>query len=128
LAARGPGFKVYTEIIPFVTGVDVVEAQLRLLFSEEVILYLLDPLKGACLQFLSSDKNGKVKEISGIDKVKDSTKLYDFDVYVKPGDEVKALTCGRDRIGHIISFAESRAEACECVEEVLDTIKIEIEE
>lgn len=127
LAARGPGFKVYTEIIPYVTGVDPVEAQIRLLLGHEPNFSIQEPLKGACIRFWGSEKPGVVKRVNGLAEARKFPGIHDLSLYVKKGDRVKRLTCGDARLGHVIVFASTRQEACEVVEKVFQTIQIEIE-
>ena len=124
MAARGPGFKVYTDIIPYVTGVNGIEAQIRLLFDKAPDLAARVPLKGACLKFFSSENDGVVKEIHNFDKVASDPEISDIEMYVKPGDKVKKLTCGQDRIGHLITFSETCERAVSLAEEAFHKIQI----
>jgi len=125
MAARGPGFKVFTDIIPFVTGVDVLAAQIQLPFIPGLQLSPSPQLKGACIRFLAGSK-GTVKTVSGVDEARELPGVYDLKIYVKPGDTARELTCGPDRLGHVITFAESRAEACTLADQVFAMINIEI--
>lgn len=126
MAARGPGFKVFTEIIPFVTGVDVMAAQIKLPFTKNITLHPLLPLKGACIRFFSG-KNGIVKGVSGTEEARKLAGVHDLQIYVKPGDKARELTSGPDRLGHVITFADDRSLACELANRVFKMIQIEIE-
>ncbi|MGD1151778.1 MAG: ATP-grasp domain-containing protein [Syntrophales bacterium] len=110
LAARGPGFKVFTDLIPFVTGVSGVDAQIRLLLGMNPDLEPRYPLKGACILFFAG-KEGIVKEIRGLDTLSRFPGIHEIEIYVKPGDRTNALTCGADRLGHLIVLGEDR-ESC----------------
>ena len=124
MAARGPGFKVFTEIIPFVTGVDVLAAQIQLPFVKDITLKPVLPLKGACIRFFAG-KDGTVRRVSGVEKAGKLPGVYDLQVYVKTGDRAKELTSGPDRLGHVITFADSRARACEIADRVFSMVHIE---
>jgi biotin carboxylase len=126
MAARGPGFKVFTEIIPFVTGVDVLGAQIQLPFAKNITLHPVLPLKGACIRFFAG-KNGIVKKISGTEKARKLPGVHDLQIYVKPGDKASELTSGPDRLGHVITFADTRSQACELADRIFAMIEIEIE-
>lgn len=125
LAARGPGFKVFTDIIPYVTGVDVVEAVIKLALAEEPDLEI-KASRGAVLKFIQASP-GRIRKIEGKEKVGEISGVYDFALYLGAGDEIKPLTCGDDRVGHIISFADSRDKAIATIERAERLLKIEVE-
>lgn len=125
LAARGPGFKVFTDMIPYVTGVDVVEGVIRLALGEEPDLEIRAN-RGAVLKFIEA-KLGRIKDIKGKERVSNIRGVYDFQLYLEVGDEIKPLTCGDDRVGYIISFADSREKAVEVIERAERLLKIEVE-
>ena len=124
VAGRGPGFNVYTDILPHVTGVDGIEAQIRLLFKEKVKLQPELPLKGACIMFFESPVDGIVESIGNIEKVAALPNVYDASVYVEAGQPVKRLTCGSDRIGHIITLADTREQAVRSAEQAFKNLEI----
>ncbi len=126
VAARGPGFKVYTDIIPYVTGVNGVEAQIRILFSETPDLRPRMPLRGACIKFFSSENKGVIKEIRNFEEVASHPEIYDLQLYVKPGDKVNMLTCGSDRLGHVIILSETRDHAVSLADYAIENVKIEL--
>ena len=125
LAARGPGFKVFTEIIPYVTGVDVVEGVIKLALGEEPDLNTTTN-RGAVLKFIGA-KPGRIKEIKGLNTIKNIKGIYDFEIYLNINDEVRPLTCGDDRIGHIIAFSDTRDNALKIIEMVEKVLRIEVE-
>ncbi len=110
LAARGPGFNVYTEMIPYATGIDPVKLQFKQIKGDKIDITPPLKYKGACIKFFSGH-SGILKSIEGLDKAREIANIYDLKIYVKPGDKINDLTCGADRIGHVIAFAESRDEA-----------------
>lgn len=124
MAARGPGFKVYTDIIPYVTGVNGIEAQIRLLLDKAPDLTTRVPLRGACLMFFSSEEDGVIKEIRHLDKLALNPDIYEIEMYVNPGDKVRKLTCGQDRIGHLLTLSETREKAVSLAEEAFQKIQI----
>jgi biotin carboxylase len=125
LAARGPGFKVFTEMIPWVTGIDTVRELIRLSVGEKPDF--ANPLhRGAVLSFPEVPP-GRVRHIAGIDEARSIPGITDLEVYCHEGDTVRPLTSGGDRVGHIIAMAETRAAALAAVREAEQTLHIETE-
>ncbi|CAM8318638.1 ATP-grasp domain-containing protein [Candidatus Methylopumilus planktonicus] len=126
LAARGAGFRVFTNILPHVTGVDTVDMQLRLALGEKVKIVAQEPLKGAVITFLSPI-SGKLKSHEGVDLARDLPGIQEAEVYIEPGTVMGDLKCGADRIGHIIAFGETRQEAEIRTKQALALIKLKLE-
>lgn len=124
MAARGPGFRVYTDLIPFVTGVSPLQIQLDLLKGKKTIPKPATPGRAAVIKFLSGQK-GILKEIAGVPI--DLPGRHEVRIYKKPGDQVNDLTSGRDRIGHIIVLEENREKAVAMAETIARQIHLKIE-
>lgn len=125
LAARGPGFKVFTDMIPWVTGVDVVKELVKLSVGQEPD-FTVRFNRGSVLRF-PEVQSGVVTCVKGVDEAKKIEGIYDLDIYVKPGEMVHPLTSGSDRIGHIITMAQTRNEAVEIVRQAESVLRIEVE-
>lgn len=125
LGARGPGFKVYTDIIPFVSGVNPVEVQLKLLFGQPVDLTPHRDGYGACLQFFGSDRSGTVAEVITSD-LASAPEVADYKIYLDSGDPVNQLSCGDDRLGHIITLAANRDIAVNLAQDIHENTKIRV--
>lgn len=126
LAARGAGFRVFTNILPHVTGIDTVDVQLRLALGERMTISAKEPLKGAVIAFLSP-KPGKLKLTEGLDQARVVPGVQEAEVYVEPGAVMGELKCGADRVGHLIVFGENRQEADEHAMLALSLIKLKVE-
>lgn len=126
LAARGAGFRVFTNILPYVTGIDTVNVQLQLAFGEKVEIIPKVPPRAAVIIFLSPIP-GKLKCVEGLDKARAVLGVQEAEVYIRPGTVMGELKCGADRIGHLIVFAESRPEAERQAMQALALIKLEVE-
>lgn len=126
LAARGAGFRVFTDILPHVTGIDTVGTQLRLALGEPADIIPLPHLRGAVIIFISPVA-GRLKAVKGLDQARLVAGVQDAEVYVKPGSVMGALRCGADRAGHLIVFGENRHEAESRAELALSFIKLEME-
>ena len=123
-AARGAGFKVFTDMLPWVTGIDVVQELIKLSVGQKPSL---EPLfnRGAVLRFPEAPP-GMVLEVSGLEEAKSIPGLAEMELYVERGDEVKPLTSGSDRVGYIITFGESREDAELAMEKVEEVVCITV--
>ena len=126
LAARGPGFKVFTDILPYVSGVDTIHAQIQLALGEDPDISVVNPLKGAVVSFLSP-KEGRLTAVSGLEEARAIKGVKEVEVYASAGDELGQLTCGADRLGHIIAHGNNRAQAESIVERASNMITFEVE-
>ena len=52
--------------------------------------------------------------------------MHDLEIYIAEGDEVRELTSGSDRIGHVITLGETREQAYQAALEVSEIIQFEI--
>ena len=126
LAARGPGFKVFTDILPYVTGVDMVHTQIQIALGEEPNFRLGNPMKGAVIKFLSPIE-GKLKVVKGLKAARAIDGIVEVEIYIVEGDKMGQLTCGMDRVGHIIAYGSCRNHADEIMKSALNEIKLEVE-
>ncbi len=120
---RGPGFKVFSHIIPKVTGFDVLKANIEVSFginpkfkTRNVCASVIKFIAGRC---------GVVKSISGIDEARKIPGVDEIEIYVKPGDKTHELKSGADRIGHILVYSETREKALETAEDAAQKVKVE---
>lgn len=120
LAARGPGFKVFTDIIPYVTGVDVLKASLDLALGKKPDLQITQN-KAASVVFLEAI-DGFVEEIRGVEIARAYPEVYDLDIYVKRGDKTRKLSSGQDRVGHVIVFGNHAGEVLTRAKEIGEMI------
>jgi len=125
-AARGAGFRVFTNILPWVTGVDTVDIQLKLAFGKKVEIKVRESLRGAVITFLSPIP-GKLKCVKGLDLARESIGIQEVEVYLENGTVMDELKCGADRIGHLIAFGETRKEAEMRARQALSLIKFKLE-
>jgi biotin carboxylase len=123
--ARGAGFNVYDSILPFVSGVDTIEIQLKQCFGEQVSLDNIDT-KAAYLFFLSSQQNGVLRKISGQEEISAMKEIANFKMFKKEGDSVNQLTSGSDRIGYILALTDSPKAAREAINKAKKILELQI--
>lgn len=122
LAARGPGFRVFSSVIPYVSGVDTINVQLQLALGGAPKIEPLARLRGAAIEFFAPVP-GCLKRIDGLERARSVPGVQELEIYVKPGTRMGTLTCGADRVGHLIIFAETREEAEARAREVRSLIR-----
>lgn len=125
LAARGPGFKVFTDMIPMVTGIDILKASVDLSVGRRPNLTHTKNMASS-IKFISVD-SGVVKSIGGLSEIRKMDGIYEIEIYAKPGDKTRALTSGADRIGHIISYTPTRKEALRVIDKAVNKLIIKID-
>ena len=119
---RGPGFKVFSEMIPRVTGIDVIEASIRLAFGLPV-RFPKPTSKGAVIKFFAGRK-GVVRTIDGVESSRKVPGIEEVELYVKPGDKTRDLTSSSDRLGHVIAYANDRQTAIAAADKAFGKTRI----
>lgn len=126
VAARGCGAGVATRLIPAMTGVDLIGARIRQSLGVDDALGPRTFQKSGILEFLLLP-HGRVKKIAGLSEARQIAGVVDIGLNVREGDEVGIVESGDQRPGHLLAVAESRARLLEIVEEVRQTVQIEME-
>jgi len=126
LGARCGGGGTPDPIVPFLTGIEMFKETVRIAIGEKP--HNLEPLytKGCVYRFVTP-KPGKVKEITGLDEVKQWPGILDCEVFVKAGDEVRSVRVGGDRSGFVIAGGDNREEAIELADKAESYIRFEYE-
>lgn len=126
LAARGAGFRVFTNILPWVTDVDTVDIQLKLALGKKVEISVRETLRAAVITFLAPIP-GKLEYVKGLNLARESPGIQEAEVYIDAGAIMGELKCGSDRIGHLIAFSETRQEAEMRAKQALSLINFKLE-
>jgi biotin carboxylase len=126
LAARGAGFKVFTEMLPRVTGLSTALASIdaalgkmpRLTMSAErsaASLVFLDPVPGA---FVAAHGIAEALRLPGVAEAV---------IYTQPGQRMNPLRSGSDRAGHILVYDQDPHQCRETAQKALDLIRLEVQ-
>ena len=125
LGARMGGDCITTHLVPLSTGVDMVEATLKLACGEKVdILPKYD--KGSAIRYFNVP-NGKIKDIKNVDEAKKIDGVKEITFVKNIGDYVGDINSSVDRVGFVIAQADTAKEAVEVCEKALSIICIEVE-
>ena len=126
IAARLSGGWFSTDQIPLATGVDLIGAAIKIALGEQVLEEDLIPRyqKGVAIRYFFPEP-GRVVKIANAEQFKDRPWVYKLGFFVKPGDIVEPVTNHTKRAGFVITSGETRDQAIERAEQVVNTIEIE---
>lgn len=123
LAARGAGFKVFTEMLPKVTGISTARASIQAALAQVpdlekkpegqgASLVFIDPVPG---EFIRTDGEEEARALAGVHEVV---------IYAKPGQMMHELRSGSDRAGHILAYASEPTVCRATAQAALDQIRL----
>lgn len=126
--ARGGGSNLSAKIVPFMSGVDNYEYLIKEALGEDVDdSFLKDKAysrdKYVIMRFFDFG-DGTVKEVCGLDYLKNSEMLIDYQMEVKPGDVLKQPEYGRLRPGHFIIGGDDKKSVIMESEKILGKVKV----
>lgn len=124
IACRGGGTLISSDIINWVTGLDVYELFYQILQGESVDVNQLKPIRRhALLQFFEFE-GGQIQAISGLESARKVPGVAYLDLECAVGDVLKPAIDDRSRHGFVILYAESVESLQIRAAEVLSHIKI----
>jgi biotin carboxylase len=109
LAARGAGVHIFTKMLPWVTGIDVVGCLVDMALGNDVVVEP-ERLRASTLVFPSAPQ-GILRAVRGLDEARAVEGVSDIALYLAPGDRIAELRSGVDRLGHVIANGDDRDEA-----------------
>lgn len=122
IGARLGGDFISTELTHLSTGIDMVAAAINVALGEEPNLNPIAKPQGVAIRYFTP-KTGVVKAIEGEELLK-RPDVYDAEIYVKPGDEVREVKSSLDRSGHVIVTAQTPKDAIAEAEILISAVKI----
>ena len=122
IGARMGGDFISTELTHLSSGIDMVAATINVALGVEPNLEPVAKPQGVAIRYFTP-KPGKVVSIEGAD-VLNSADVYDAEIYVKAGDEVREVKSSLDRSGHVIVTAPTVFEAIDNAESLIKEVKI----
>lgn len=126
IAARLSGGWFSTDQIPLATGVDLIGAAIKIALGEQVPEEDLIPRyqKGVAIRYFFPEP-GKVVKIENAEQFIDRSWVHKLGFFIKPGDILEPVTNHTKRAGFVITTGETRNQAVERAEQVVESIKIE---
>lgn len=125
IGARLGGDFISTELTHLSTGIDMVGAAIDVAMGVEPCLQPVAEPKGVAIRYFTPAP-GVVRKIEN-EELLQRQDVYDAEIYVKPGDEVREVKSSLDRSGHVIVTASTVRQAIEVAESLVSSVKIIIE-
>jgi biotin carboxylase len=124
-AARGAGFNVFTTMLPLVSGVDPVEATIRMALGEHPTVAPTEN-RSAILSFFNVSP-GVLRRVAGLERARRLPGVIEIVVTIEPGDRIHTYRSGDDRIGYFIVHGDTRDEAESLARRVLKNVRFEVD-
>lgn len=122
IGARMGGDFISTELTHLSSGIDMVAATINVVLGIEPNLQPTEKKYGVAIRYFTPTP-GVVKGIQN-EEVLSLPEVYDAEIYVKPGDEVREVKSSLDRSGHVIVMAPTAKEAISKAERLIEEVKI----
>jgi len=125
VAARGGGFRVFSDMIPLVSGVDAVGETIKMALGEAPDIKAKKQ-QGAVLRFFNPNQTGKLQRVTGVETARSLPGIIDVQIDVIPGDEIGPITSDGDRLGYFIATGRDRNEVMERAFLAEKTVRFEV--
>jgi biotin carboxylase len=107
LAARGGGYRIFSDILPAISGVDAVEAVIDQALG---LSPRTKPVfrRGAVLRFFNPSATGILRSVAGVREAGEVEGVLDVVIEAKLGKPYRGITRDGERPGYIITAADTR--------------------
>lgn len=121
IGVRLAGDYMTTKMVPLSNGVDMPSEVVKIALGEPIDV---DPKinKGSCVRYFMKERVGIIKEVVGIEEVLKMPGVKRVELLKGPGDEAVPLRKSSDRLGLVITQANTAQEAIEIAEKAIDVI------
>ena len=124
LGARMGGDCITTHLVPLSTGIDMIEATIRLACGEKPNIQKKYD-KGSAIRYLKS-KNGEILSIEGVDEARQIKNIVEVSLTKSVGEFVGDIGSSVDRVGFVIAQGETANIAIETCEKAMRAISIQM--
>ncbi|NOZ52516.1 MAG: ATP-grasp domain-containing protein [Gammaproteobacteria bacterium] len=126
IAARLSGGWMSSDQIPLATGVNIIDAAIRLALGDAVDLQALTPhhQQGVAIRYFFPSP-GRVKAIQNVEKLGVPAWVHRLDFFLKTGDVVAPVSDHTCRAGFVITTGKDREEAVARANQVVTLVSIE---
>ena len=125
LGARMGGDCITTHLVPLSTGINMIEATIRIACGEKPDIERKFN-KGSAIRYFNPPA-GVIKEISGADEAMKIEGVREISFVKKVGDTLGAIGSSTDRAGFVIAQADTPEEAILICEKACKTVNITVE-
>lgn len=124
LGARMGGDCITTHLVPLSTGINMIEATIRIACGEKPDLKPKFE-KGSAIRFLDAP-HGTITAIEGIDKARAMEGVQEISFTKNVGDAMGEIGSSTDRLGFVIAQADTPEEAVKICERAMNELKITV--
>ncbi|MDM5359872.1 ATP-grasp domain-containing protein [Peribacillus sp. ACCC06369] len=124
LGARLGGDNITTHLVPFATGVDMVEACIEIAFGNNPVLNKRISM-GSAIRYFKT-KKGKILNIYGEQEAEKLPGIKEITFTKNIGDNIEEINSSVDRVGYVIAQSKDAVEAIKICEEAVEKMIIEI--
>jgi biotin carboxylase len=125
LGARLGGDNITSSLVPLSTGVDMVEACIKLALGETPDLNIKHT-KGSAIRYFKT-KIGLYNGVEGIEKVLKNRHIKELTIVKKAGEKINEIKSSGDRIGYVISQAADAEKAVVECNNAIELLNFNIE-
>lgn len=125
IAARGCGARIATDLLPRLTGVDLLAARLRQALGESVDIPEVRQYLVGILRFFQFPP-GTVRHIKGLQKAARQPGVIYLDFTPVVGTTLLAPESGDQRPGFVLGAAPTRAKACALADKVVHLLEVDV--
>ena len=124
LGARLGGDNITTHLVPFSTGIHMVECCIKIALGETIEI-IPKWNRGSAIRYFQQ-KAGIIKKISGIEEAKKIKGVEQIEIVHGVGESITEVCSSGSRMGYIIATADTAKQARSLCEEAMKLIEIEI--
>lgn len=125
IAVRGGGSRVYSHIVPHISGVDAPRLYLQFLMGENPSVATPPARRAANLEFFQFPA-GRVRQIHGLDQARQIPGVAEILLEFSVGDVLQPPDDDRSRPGLMVVLGDTRDEVLRISEQVNDTLQVEV--
>ena len=124
LGARLGGDNITTHLLPLSTGVDMVKCCIQIALGEEPD-YISKRRGASAIRYIQTQK-GIIEKIDGVENAKKIAGVQQVNIVHGVGEQIDEIRNSIDRLGFVITKADTPKLAIEICEEALQEIKVKI--
>ena len=126
--ARGGGSNLSAKIVPFMSGIDnydiLIEESLGEYIDEKKIMCQRFPIDRYVIMRFFDFGTGRVKSVKGVEAIKNSPMMIDYQWRVKKGDYLMTPEYGRLRPGHFTIGGYEKSEVEKEATRILESVRV----
>lgn len=120
---RPGGDNISSDLLIHALGINIFRATVEYYLDLPIVIKP-SRNKAAAIAYLTADREGIVSSIQGIEQLDKGEDLVRSDITVRPGDHVVTAKSSDDRLGYVITCADTPNEAKKSATELIRSIKL----